>query len=439
MRLILKNARIIDPASGFDDVADLWIEDGLIAGIGRAPFPGNLVDLEGKILAPGLIDMHVHLREPGGGHKETLATGAAAASTGGFTAVAHMPNTSPVVDTPYLVRWVKMRSRGLPARVYPIAAVTEGQKGKKLTDFLALKSAGVVALSDDGHPIAHEGVMRRALEKAREVGVLMILHEEDPDLSSGGVVDCRIAGSLGLSGIPPDAEERMVARDIALAEETGVPIHIAHVSTAGSVRLIREAKARGVPLTCETAPHYFVLTYEALIQYGTDAKMNPPLRSEEDRLEVLRGLADGTIDAIASDHAPHTPSEKARPLSEAPFGVVGLETALGVSWTELVEGGVLPPEEVLAKLSLRPARILGVPGGRIVPGAPADLTIVDPEVRWTVNPKSFHSKARNTPFAGRSLKGKAWMTILGGKILKAGNLTSEAEVPESVCTSTRTK
>jgi len=419
MRLILKNARIIDPASDLDDIADLWIEEGIVAGIGRAPSVGKVVDLEGKILAPGLVDMHVHLREPGGSHKETLATGTAAACAGGFTAVAHMPNTSPVVDTTYWVRWVKTRSQGLPARVYPIAAVTKGQKGKEIVDLMALKSAGAVAFSDDGRPIAQEEVMRRALKEARRAGVLLILHEEDPALSAGGVVDSRIAEALGVPGIPPEAEERMVARDVALAEETGVRIHIAHVSTAGSVRIIREAKARGVPVTCETAPHYFALTYEALLRYGTDAKMNPPLRSEEDRLEVLRGLADGTIDAIASDHAPHASYEKARPLSEAPFGVVGLETTLGVSWTELVEGGVLPPTEVLAKLSFHPARILGVPGGRISPGATADLTVVDPEIEWTVDPESFRSKARNTPFAGKHLKGKVWMTVFRGRVFKA--------------------
>lgn len=415
-RLIFKDARIIDPSSGTDEVADLWVEDGLIAGVGEAPPSGQVVDLEGRVLTPGLVDMHVHLREPGGSHKETLRTGTEAASAGGFTAVAHMPNTSPVVDTPRWVRWVLDRSKGLPARIYPIAAVTEGQKGRELTDFGALISAGAVALSDDGRPIACEDVMRRALARAKEAGVLLILHEEDPELSAGGVVDSRVAGALGVRGIPPEAEENMLARDLSLAEEVGVRIHIAHVSTAGSVRLIREAKSRGVPVTCETAPHYFSLTYEALFRHGTNAKMNPPLRSEEDRLEVLRGLADGTIDVIASDHAPHSPQEKALPLPEAPFGVVGLETTLGVSWTVLVEGGVLPPSELLAKLSLNPARILGVPGGRLVPGTPADLTVIDPEVEWTVDPESFCSKARNTPFAGRNLKGRVVMSVVSGSI-----------------------
>ncbi|MFH1008178.1 MAG: dihydroorotase [Candidatus Latescibacterota bacterium] len=417
-RWVICGGRWLDPATGLDAVTDVWIENGRIARIGAGEVPSDteVLHAEGLVVAPGLIDMHVHLREPGEPHKETIASGSAAAASGGFVAVAAMPNTKPVVDSVDHIRWVLDRARGGPVRVYPIAAVTQGQRGEALVDMEALRTAGAVAFSDDGQSIEDEGLMRRALGKSRELGVLIIAHAEIRSLSRSGCInEGKVASKLGVKGIPSEAESNMIARDLELVAETGGRLHIAHVSTAESVQLIRDAKARGIMVTCETAPHYIALTEEAVLSSGPNAKMNPPLRTERDVTAIREGLADGTIDVIASDHAPHTAKEKALGLEAAPFGIVGLETSLGLVLTELVEPGVLSLSDAIAKMSLQPARILGVAGGCIREGSPADLTLIAPHAAWTVDTARFQSKARNTPFAGRTLRGMAVGTFFDGE------------------------
>ncbi len=417
-KIVIRGGRVLDPATGFDQVTDVLIEEGKIARVGDGGLASGVevIHAEGLVVAPGLIDMHVHFREPGDAHKETISSGSAAAACGGFTAVAVMPNTRPVVDDMEHVRWVLDRARGEPVRVLPIAVVTKGQRGEALVEMEALSDAGSVAFSDDGQPIEDESVMRRVLIRSRELDVLIIAHSEIKSLSRGGCInEGDVASELGVKGIPPEAESRMIARDLNLLEEIGGRLHIAHVSAAESVGLIRAAKARGVPVTCETAPHYFTLTEEAVRTFGPNAKMSPPLRTARDVAAIREGLADGTIDAIASDHAPHAPEEKALGLEAAPFGIVGLETSLGLVLTELVQPGLLSLSEALAKMSLGPAQILRVEGGRIREGCSADLTLVAPDEAWTVDVGLFRSKSRNTPFAGRVLRGRAAMTFRGGE------------------------
>ncbi|OPX23085.1 MAG: dihydroorotase [Candidatus Latescibacteria bacterium 4484_107] len=415
---VIRGGRVLDPAIGFDQVTDIWIEDGRIAhlGDGEAASGVEVIHAEGLVVAPGLIDMHVHFREPGDAHKETIASGSAAAESGGFTAVAVMPNTKPVADSAEHVRWVLNRARGGPVRVLPIAAVTKGQRGEALVEMKALRAAGAVAFSDDGQPIEDERLMRRVLARSRELDVLIITHSEIKSLSRSGCInEGDVASELGVKGISPEAESRMIARDLKLLEEIGGRLHIAHVSAAESVAFIRAAKTRGLPVTCETAPHYFTLTEEAVRTFGPNAKMSPPLRTARDVAAIREGLTDGTIDVIASDHAPHAPQEKALGLKAAPFGIVGLETSLGLVLTELVQPGLLSLSEAIAKMSLRPAQILRVEGGRIREGCSADLTLIAPDEDWTVDVGRFRSKSRNTPFAGRILRGRAVMTFRGGE------------------------
>lgn len=434
MNYHITGGRIIDPGH-YEGLGDIYVVDGKIAALvplGSSPPPEKtskfppadfrIIDARGKIVAPGLIDLHVHLREPGFEHKETIETGCRAAVFGGFTAVCCMANTRPVNDDPSVTHYILSRAAqaGL-ARVYPVAAITKGLEGRIPCDYDQLKQAGAVAISDDGKPLIDSRIMRLAMEKARQLKMPVISHSEDPYLVEGGVMnDGPVARELGVAGIPNAGESIMVLREIALSELTGAPVHIAHVSTRESVRAIREAKSRGVRVTAETAPHYFLLTDEAVREHGADAKMNPPLRSEEDRLAIRQGLADGTIDCIATDHAPHTPEEKAAGLEKAPNGIIGLETALATS-LKLVEDGTLSLNGLIARMSTHPARILGVPCG-LKAGNPADITMIDPAIGFTIESSLFRSRSRNSPFVGMQVKGKAVVTMVAGRIVFEDNL-----------------
>jgi dihydroorotase len=422
MSLLISGGLIVDPAQGLEDIRDLLVEEGRIAGLeppGTIPAAGReVIDARGLVVAPGLIDMHVHLREPGEEYKETIETGTAAAARGGFTAVACMPNTKPVNDNSAVTRFIlDQAARFGKARVYPVGAISQGSLGKTLSEYGELKETGCVAVSDDGWPVMNALLMRRALEYAKTFDLLVISHAEELDLRGEGVMhEGKVSVRLGLQGIPAAAEEIMVYRDIRLARLTGARLHIAHVSTAGSVAIIREAKMSEIGITAETAPHYFSLTDDAVVGFDTNAKVNPPLRSEWDRQAILEGLADGTLDAIACDHAPHSVLEKDVEFAEAAFGLIGLETSLGLS-LKLVHEGVLTVRQLIARMSTNPARILGIPGGTLAPGSPADITLIDPNREWTVDAAQFASKSRNCPFQGWNLKGKAVMTIVGGKII----------------------
>jgi len=363
-----------------------------------------------------LIDMHVHLREPGFEYKETIATGTASAKAGGFTSVCCMPNTNPVNDNRSVTEFILSQAREASSRVYPIGAITKGSKGEELAEMGELHAAGCVAVSDDGKPVMNAAIMRRALEYSRIFDMLVISHCEDAALAAKGVMnEGAVSAELGLRGIPRAAEDVMTGRDIFLAELTNGRLHIAHVSTAGSVRLVREAKARGVTVTAETCPHYFCLSEEEVRGYNTLAKMNPPLRTAEDVAAIKAGLKDGTIDVIATDHAPHAADEKSGEFDYAPFGIVGLETALGLTLM-LVKEGVLSLSDAVRKLTSNPAGILKINKGSLAPGADADITIIDPELNWIVDPQVFRSKSKNTPFGGWKLRGKAVQTIVGGKL-----------------------
>ncbi|MBW1992591.1 MAG: dihydroorotase, partial [Deltaproteobacteria bacterium] len=405
MTLLITGGLVVDPARNLEEVRDLLIEKGKIAALeppGTIPREGRkVIEARGLVVAPGLIDMHVHLREPGEEYKETIETGTRAAARGGFTAVACMPNTQPVNDNASITRYIldQAKARG-SARVYPVGAISVGSKGEALSEYADLKAAGCVAVSDDGRPVMNSLLMRRALEYAKTFDLPVISHCEDLNLVADGVMhEGRVSLRLGLRGIPAAAEDVMVYRDICLARLTGARLHIAHVSTAGSVALVREAKAAGLQLTAETAPHYFTLTEEAVADFNTNAKVNPPLRSKADREAVIAGLADGTLDAIASDHAPHSVLEKDVEFAEAAFGLIGLETSLGLS-LRLVHEGVLTLSQLIAQMSTNPARILGVPGGTLTPGSPADLTLIDLNREWTVDVSTFASRSRNCPFDG---------------------------------------
>jgi dihydroorotase len=422
--LLIRGGRVVDPSQKLDARLDVLLAGNTVAQLGEAleaPDDAEIVEASGLVVSPGLIDVHVHLREPGGEHKETIASGAASAAAGGITAVVAMPNTDPPIDDPAAVGFVfaeGLRSGG--ARVWPTGAITLGQKGERLTEVGELIDAGAVAITDDGRPVANAGLMRRALEYALTFDLPVAVHEEEPTLSAGGVMnEGLISTRLGLTGIPNAAEDVMIARDLMLAELTGGRLHIQHVSTRGGVELIRAAKARGVRVTAEATPHHFTLTDEAVDTYRTDAKMNPPLRSAADRDAVREAVRDGTLCVIATDHAPHHYDEKEQAFDDAPFGVVGLETSLGLSLTELVHSGLIDLPTLIERMSCAPARSMSLPGGTLALGAAADVTIFDPDLEWTVDPARFVSLSRNTPFTGWKLRGRATHTIVGGRVVWA--------------------
>jgi dihydroorotase len=415
--IVLKNGRIIDPLQKRDEIADLWVCDGLIVPPGSMDSAGSdIYDLSGCWVAPGLIDMHVHLREPGEEYKETIESGTRAAAAGGFTAVACMPNTIPVNDHGALTRFIIETSAGCAARVYPVGAISQGSKGEKLAEFGEMKLAGAVALTDDGHPVVDSRLMRRAMEYALSHDMLIMSHAEELALSKGGSMnEGELSTRMGLAGIPVAAESIMVHREIALAELTGARVHIAHVSAAESIDLIRSAKARGVNITAESAPHYFTLTEEAVLGYNTNAKMSPPLRCDHDRQAVREALRDGTLDAIATDHAPHSILQKEVEFNYAANGIAGLETSLPLGLA-LVRENVFGAARLIELMSCAPARILGVPGGSLHVGAVADITVIDSDRRFTFSAEESFSKGKNSPFDGWQLQGKALMTIVGGRI-----------------------
>ena len=420
----IKDGQIVDPVKGLVEKLDIIVENGRILKIlPRGEFKEKgpqlrIIDVADKIISPGLIDMHVHLREPGHEYKETIASGGKAGAIGGFTALTCMPNTEPVNDSGSVTEYILMQARKANlVKVYPVAAITKGQKGETLTEFGDLKTAGAVGVSDDGLPVSNSEVMRRAIEYANYHRLVVISHCEDTNLSNGGVMHEGIVSTqLGLQGIPAASEEVMVYRDISLAKLTGCPVHIAHVSTKGSIELIRRAKEEGVPITAETAPHYFSLDHHAVIGYNTNAKMNPPLRTWEDVQAIKEGLVDGVLDIIATDHAPHSPLEKDLEFDKAAYGIIGLETALPLSLA-LVRDGVLSLHETIRKLSYNPASILGVEGGSILEGGPADLVIIDPDFEFILRKEDFHSKSKNSPFIGKPLKGRNMLTMIGGRIV----------------------
>jgi dihydroorotase len=420
MKLLLKGARVIDPSRNLDAPMDVLVEDGKIAGCKpgiRTPSGAKVLDLAGMIVAPGLIDMHTHLREPGYEYRETVASGAAAAVAGGFTSIACMPNTRPVNDNRSVTEFIlRKAAEANLANIYPIGAISMNSDGKQMTEFWDLKEAGVVAVSDDGNPVMDAALMRRVMEYASSLDLPVIQHCEDRNLSAGGLMNEGYASTLlGLPGIPAIAEEVMTARDILIAGYTGTRIHFAHVSTAGAVRLIRDAKKRGLRVTAETAPHYFTLTDASLWNYDTNYKVNPPLRDKTDVSAVIEGLADGTLDVIACDHAPHGRTDKEVEFEYAACGISGLETSLGLSLS-LVQKGVLSWPELIAKMSCNPARVLNLPKGTLAKGADADITVIHPELAWSVDAAAFRSLGKNSPFSGREMKGRAVLSIVGGDI-----------------------
>jgi dihydroorotase len=421
-RTLIRGGRVIDPSQKLDARLDVLIADGRIAELRErihASDDTEVIEARDLIVCPGLIDVHVHLREPGGEHKETIRSGARAAAAGGFTAVVAMPNTDPPIDDPAAVGFVVAEGqRAAAARVYPTGTITVEQKGEQLTEFGELIHAGAVAVTDDGRPVSSSGVMRLALEYARTFDLPVAVHAEDLDLSRGGTMNEGVISTrLGLNGIPNAAEDVMIARDLMLAQMTGGRLHIQHVSTRMGVDLIREAKARGVRVTAEATPHHFTLTDEAVAGYRTDAKMNPPLRSAADRDAVRQGVRDGALDVIATDHAPHHYDEKEQAFEDAPNGIVGLETALGLALSELVHTRLIDLATLVDRMSCAPARALGLPGGTLRAGAAADITVFDPALEWRVDPQHFLSLSRNTPFMGRSLQGRAVRTLVQGRTI----------------------
>src|SRR5437763_518825 len=427
--LLLQGGRVIDPSRDFDRTTDVLVQDGKIAALGAglgSPDGVDVRDVRGKVVAPGLVDVHVHLREPGNEDVETIASGTRAAVAGGFTAVCAMPNTDPVTDNQAAVGFiVRQAARAGLARVFPIGAISVGQRGEHLSEFGEMVAAGAVAVSDDGKPVVSSHLMRTALEYARTFGVPVADHCEEPTLATGGVMhEGLVSTRLGLKGIPAAAEEIMVGRDILLAELTGGHVHLCHMSTRGSVELIRRAKEQGLRVTAEVTPHHLTLTDHACEGYDTHAKMNPPLREAADVAALRAALKQGVIDCIASDHAPHAYDAKEAAFDDAPFGIVGLETAFAVAYTELVLGGALTLPELIARMSSAPAAAFRLPGGALTPGVPADIVVLDITARWTVDPANFHSKSRNSPFAGRTLTGRPVLTLVGGAVVHEADGTT---------------
>jgi len=417
--LLIANGRVIDPSQKMDRIAHLLIRDGRIAGYDAAGHEAEVVfDATGKIVCPGLIDMHVHLREPGREEDETIQTGAAAALAGGFTSIVCAPNTDPPIDTQGVVAFIHHQAAKADlCHVYVLGCVSKNREGKELAEIGQLVEAGAVGFTDDGNPIADPELLRQAFEYCRMFDKPVLNHAEVKELTEGGVMhEGLVSLVLGLTGMPSASEEAMIARDIALAEATGGRLHVMHVTTANGVEIIRRAKRRGVRVTCEVTPHHLTLTDECFRSFDPNYKVNPPLRGREHVEALIAGLQDGAIDVIASDHAPHAREKKLQEIDRAPFGVIGLETTLGVIASRLVEPGLLDWPTVIEKMTINPARILGLPKGTLALGADADVTIIDPEARWTVNPNQFRSKSSNTPFAGWELKGRAAATIVDGRI-----------------------
>ena len=419
--LLIRGGRVLSPEDGLDGEMDVLAVDGKIQEIApRLPASADqILDAKGQVVAPGFIDIHVHLREPGGEISETLESGLRAAVAGGFTGVCPMPNTRPVNDNPELTRQLIERAKSLGlARVFPIAAVTLGSEGKKLTDFRALMEAGAVGFSDDGKPVRTAPLMKQALAKAKELRVPVIDHCEVPELSAGGVInEGEVSKHLGLRGIPNSSEDRCVERDLEMAEATGGHLHVAHLSTAGAIRMVQEAKRRGIHATCEVTPHHFTLTEEAVAEYGTNAKMNPPLRSRDDLEAVLEAIEEGAVDVIVTDHAPHAPELKAQPMAQAPFGITGLETSFALAMKELVHSGRISIGQLILLFSSSPARLINQPLGRITTGGAADLTVFDPALEWTYLAKQGFSKSWNSPFDGWKFRGAVTATIVAGRMV----------------------
>lgn len=418
--VLVRGGRVLDPSRQLDQAADVLIQDGRIAAVESnvtAPEGAETIDASGMVVAPGLVDVHVHLREPGKEAAETVATGARAAAAGGFTSVCAMPNTDPITDNQAAIGFiVKQASAANGARVFPYGAISVGQRGERLAEFAKLIEAGAIAFSDDGHPVLSSHLMRTALEYAQAFGIPVADHCEEPSLAKGGAMhDGVVSTRLGLKGIPAAAEEIMVARDVILSELTGGHVHLCHISTKGSVDIIRRGKENGVNVTAEVTPHHLTLTHDKCEGYNTNAKMNPPLREEADVVALREALKDGTIDMIATDHAPHHYEAKERDFDDAPFGIVGLETALGLGVKELVNGGVLSLMELIGRMSTEPAKAFHLDAGTLEPGKPADLVIFDPAATWTVDPTEFYSKSRNTPYGGHMLAGRVERTIVGGR------------------------
>jgi dihydroorotase len=429
MDLCLRGGRVID-GRGFDAQADVLLKDGVVSRVARGIAEGlardvRVIDVRGSWVVPGLIDLHCHLREPGQEYKEDIGTGTRAAAAGGFTAVCAMPNTTPPNDTRAVTELIVRRAREVGAvRVYPVGAISKGLAGEALAEMGELKEAGCVAVSDDGHPVMNAELMRRAMEYARTFGLTVVQHCEDLTLSAGGAMnEGAVATRAGIRAQPSSAESAMVARDLELVALTGARYHVAHVSTAASVRLVREAKRRGLPVTCEVTPHHLTLTDEACARYDTNAKCNPPLREAADIAALREALVDGTIDAVATDHAPHSPVEKEVEFEQAAFGMIGLETALPLM-LDLVRDGTLTPPALVARMSAGPAATFGLDGGALAEGAPADVTVIDPEAEWTCTPDGLRSRSHNTPFFGRALRGRAALTLVGGRIVFSGEKRS---------------
>lgn len=415
--ILIRNVRILDPVNGMDTVGELFIRDGSFAPVTAPDADTQIIDGTGLTAAPGLIDLHVHLRDPGQTDKEDILSGCRAAAAGGVTQLLAMPNTKPAVDTPEIVRYIAEKAKNADARVHIVGAITKGLGGHEATDIAALRQAGISALSDDGVPVLDTSIMVAAMQKAAQtdINIPVTAHCEDPYLAGGKVNEGAVSRALGVKGMPCAAEDAGTARELALAESYGLPIHICHVSTATSAAMIRDAKKRGVRVTAETAPHYLMLTEEALLRRDADYRMNPPLRTERDRLAMIEALKDGTIDAIATDHAPHTPQEKAD-FVQAPNGSIGMETSFAAAYTVLVKGGILREAELIRKMSVNPAHILKTYGGTLSVGAPADLMLYRAE-EWTVDPEKLHGKSKNTPFKGLTLAAKVKLTIYQGRIV----------------------
>lgn len=416
--LLIKNAQIISPADDINEKADILVKNGKIAAIGEdLSFDGEVINAEGLYAIPGLVDMHVHLRDPGQTQKEDIITGCRAAAAGGVTSLLAMPNTTPVTDSAETVKYILDKAKSADAHVYVAASVTKNLKSEKPTDLEELKAAGAIGLTDDGRPVENTGFLSDAMKKAPGLGMTVVAHCEDLFLADGGKInEGEVSAALGIKGIPASAEDCGTAREIALAAAENVPIHICHVSTKTSVELIRDAKNRGVQVTAETAPHYFSLTEKELLKRDADYRMNPPLRTQADVSAIINGLCDGTLDVIATDHAPHTVEDKSD-FEKAPNGSIGMETSLAVGITYLVKTGIMPFEDLIQKMSVNPAKILGIDAGSLSVGATADIALVNPDEQWTVDVDKLHGKSRNTPFKGLSLTGRVKKTILEGRIV----------------------